>query len=263
MAYNATMSSSLEDDWNTDERRAQGSNEFSIKKNDQGGVDVTIDGETISYSATDVDGDYGWSKETEDGLNRDLYTAIGGTAEEVLAGAGRRPYHQIWSYFWDTGNESRLHGVAVVGAETRSEALEGKANATYSGWGLANIYPDDEAAAGYERARIEGELNMAADFNASTISGAITDLSTETRSNGTWSASQAIAGSVAMDNAAIAGNEFSGNLTPSANLTATVGDFTGTYAGKFFGPNGEEVGGVLSITGDDAVGTGFFSADED
>ncbi|GLQ52821.1 hypothetical protein [Devosia nitrariae] len=44
---------------------------------------------------------------------------------------------------------------------------------------------------------------------------------------------------------------------------AAAGDFTGTYGCKFFGPNGEEVGGVLSITGDGAVGSGFLSANQD
>lgn len=264
MAYNANMSSSLEDDWNTDERRAQGAAEFSIRKNDQGGVDVTIDGETESFSAADLeDAGFGWQKELDDGLYRSVHTWTGTNAEEVLAGDAWTPYHQVWGYFWDTGDESDLRGFAVVGSETEADVLEGKANATYSGWSVAEMYPDDEAAADDERARMEGDLTMSADFNAATISGAITDLSTKTRVNDTWSNSQALAGSVSMDSTAISGNGFSGNLTPSADLTAVVGDFTGTYGGKFYGPNGEEVGGVLSITGDDSVGAGFFSADQD
>lgn len=276
-AYDANMSSGLAGTWDSNNSRwkdneAPGhrTSEFSIKRNGQGGVDVTIDGETVSYASADQDGDFGWKQTDGDGNYRELYSWTD-TADKVLSGTSNvASYHQLWRYFWDKpqggGLSDEQFGFAVVGAETRPEALAGKANATYSGYGHMEFYPADVADAGYNRAAQRGDLTMQADFAAGQISGNLGNLQTRANVGGTWTGWTAANGSISLDTAPIVGNGFSGTLTASNDLVIDPGvgaSTDSTYAGKFYGPSGEEVGGVFSITTEKATGTGAFSAKQD
>lgn len=268
-AYNGQMSSSA--------RRTDGvwashaSPEFSIKKNDQGGVDVTLGDEMVSFTPADLqfpddpDQSDGWEKEDQDGNYRGVF-AEGGMLGEVLSGNGDSDYHQVWAYFWRTEGGETFNGHAVVGTETKESALEGKANATYSGWASSDIY--EKGSDSFDRRRVEGDVTMTANFDAGKISGTIDNLRTNERIDGQWVHDNwddlpSLDGSMSMNETDIEGNQFSGSLTPDAALAASTGDFDGTYGGKFYGENGEEVGGVISIDEDAAIGTGFFTAEQD
>ena len=56
MAYNSLMSAAVEHDFDAGETRALDDTIFSIAANDQGALDVTIDGVTHSFAAADIGG---------------------------------------------------------------------------------------------------------------------------------------------------------------------------------------------------------------
>lgn len=262
-AYNEQMSSSA--------RRTEGvwastaSPEFSVKKNDQGGIDVTLGDEMVSFTPADRevpsdpgDPSYGWEKSYDDGNFRGVFTSsdTGGGADDVLNGNTRYAHHQVWSYFWGTDGGETFNGHAVIGTETQASALEGKANATYHGWARADLYA--KGSDSFDRTRITGDVELNADFGAGEISGAIGDMRTATRTGGVWGPESNVAGFVNMNTAKIDGNSFSGTM--SGNGTPFDDFDGGSYGGKFYGENGEEVGGVLSLEDEDVVGSGFFTA---
>ncbi|MCT7375813.1 transferrin-binding protein-like solute binding protein [Chelativorans salis] len=226
---------------------------LTIKKNDEGGVDVSVDGIEVSYSASDLSDDgYGWQQG-----DFGLYTRSADSAEDALAGKAAYDHHQVWSYFWSTG-EGALNGLAVIGTETKASALTSEATATYSGYAHADLYT--KGSDSFDRERVRGALDMTARFDEGKISGSISSLQDRVTDD-------TIAGSVSMNETDIDGNAFSGSLTPDAALAGVVGDFEGNYAGKFYGPGGEEVGGVLSFGSDaedgELIGAGMFSAGKD
>ncbi|WP_404404064.1 transferrin-binding protein-like solute binding protein [Pelagibacterium halotolerans] len=263
MAYNASMSRSAVKTgdgnwvWLSDPEAP----EVSFELNDQGGVDVTIDGTTVSFSASDLNGEFGWQSG-----NNGIYTWSAESAQQALDGDGFGEYHQVWSYFWDTGEET-LNGYAVIGTETTSDAVAARtASATYSGWAVADSYTVGSDS--NDRTRLSGDLTLAADFDAGTIGGTVDDISVKAQSGGSWGAATALTGTIALETATISGNGYTGTLTPDATfLTETsMSEFDGTYGGKFYGPDAEETAGTIGFSGsdgDDFVGTGFFSAVQD
>ncbi|WEX07525.1 transferrin-binding protein-like solute binding protein [Chelativorans sp. AA-79] len=234
--------------------------EFKITRNDQGGIDVTLGGETVSYAAADVSPDGNGFEKEPDGNWRALYTWSAPSAAEALSGQNvEYDSHQVWTYFWDTTDGGTTNGYAVIGTETRPSALEGKANATYSGYAVADVY--QKGSDSFDRLRYRGDVQMSADFAAGKIAGNIAGVTREARVNDAWTGNRVpVAGAIAMNEADIEGNSFAGTLTGDQAFVADIGEFSGTYGGKFYGKAGEEVGGILSINDADSVGSGFFSA---
>ena len=101
---------------------------------------------------------------------------------------------------------------------------------------------------------------MWANFEAARISGRISEISARR-----WSERyQQWTGlddtdipfvEVDMTETEIEGNGFEGRLMVNSETA-------GTYSGKFFGPRGEEVGGVLHTEDGDTVGVGYFTGNE-
>jgi hypothetical protein len=240
---------------------------FSIKKNGDG-VDVTVNGETVTFTAADVgntdpeDPQYGWEK-TEGDRFVDLYSYNG------KKDASDTGYMQVWGYD-GSDSDGFTRGYAVVGLETPEEKLadkaEAKATATYKGTARADTL---QALDNSEGSRVRGDLTLNADFGAGTVAGSIDNLQARSKgadTNGNWTNWQAAAGKIELGNTAISSTGFSGgaiSLDDTAKNTFTTDLSGSTYSGRFYGPDANQVGGVMNIVGTNEegkkiVGTGFL-----
>lgn len=226
--------------------------DVSIKKNDQGGVTLTVDGVEQVFTSADISSD-GYGYDISDAAN-DKYVSVftyrDASAADTLDPSNPN-YAQMWEYNTNqvsAGGNPNLTGFVVVGTETKPEDIAGLPTATYNGRLYVKFRPD----AGYDggiTGRLSGDVAMTADFGAGEVSGSVGNLQLREPSTGT---SVATAGSIAMDPAAISGNGFSGSLTPSGSFAGPSGALVmtdGAYAGTFFGPAAEEVGGAITMQG--------------
>lgn len=173
------------------------------------------------------------------------------------------------------GNEFGSELRAVMGAETQDAMIgdlhDASATASYSGFGAIDVRRAD-AGWNIYNGNISGDVDMTADFGASTISGAMSNLFYEERAGSTVTDSYGVAGSILMDEAKIKDNAFKGTLSADAALAAdddgiaTVAGSVG-YSGAFYGPQAEEVGGTFqgsgSFEGTDYLASGAFTANID
>lgn len=221
---------------------------FELVKNADGELTMMVNGKEYAFTTADRDpsGDGYVVDEADHYAN--LFNDRG-SIDDALD-TTKDQYAQVWGYYvWD-GTEPNTWGQAIVGTETRPDALGSLPTATYNGYAQINM----TEAEGYvdwntSMKRVNGDLEMTADFGAGTISGQITNMGYRAPGAATW---DPIAGSVAMDSTAISGNGYSGSLTPDADLQTSLdlsADTTGTYDGKFYGPSAEEVAGILTLTG--------------
>lgn len=181
---------------------------------------------------------------------------------------------QSFSYFQDTQFDDNLarSGFAVIGAETRASELDALGDvATYDGFSLFYIRQDGLDDADYKY-NARADVSLTADFGSDTIGGEGTF--DKLLINGAPVDFDAASGYVFL-NTTIQGNAFSGNIGANDALLAdtTLEDGgvlssiieASEYSGVFFGPNGEQIGGVAS--GSATVGEngyimyGIFDAD--
>ena len=156
-----------------------------------------------------------------------------------------RRYFQIFA--WDTGE---LRGYASVGALTPSQTLVNLGSATYEGHLIAerhNNFTDPDFRA--VRDWIWGELTLNADFSASTIMGS-TDTLWVLPPDGTWTQAPDT-NSIAISNGNIHGSRFHAewagqDTDASSAMEDSFRGFEGSMLGEFYGPGGEEVGGVFT-----------------
>ncbi|MCT8998338.1 transferrin-binding protein-like solute binding protein [Chelativorans intermedius] len=264
-AYDGKMSSTL----HHEDVRRHDSAKVSIKKNDAGGIDVTVNGKTESYSSTHVSDD-GYGFESDDG-HRNIYTWSAPSAQDAVNGTGGYPYHQIWGYHWwdPESDDPGMFGFAVVGTETTSEVVAARTDkATYSGTAFIRSYGSDGSV--HDRTDIKGDLSLTAEFDEGKISGLVNNVEGRERVNdvnGPWTA--VTGGEIALQEADISGHGYEGKIAPNDTFNTALGvtEIDGTYRGKFFGPDAEETAGVISASGvadgEDFIATGSFSADED
>ncbi|MDP3195418.1 transferrin-binding protein-like solute binding protein [Tabrizicola sp.] len=232
----------------------------SVTLNDEGGLDLTIGGQTIRFIASDL---------TEDGNGFELPDGTAGIwswdgesiADALDPAAGR--YSLVFDYYSDNEDGTGRNGFLVVGTETADADLRALPTATYQGYARIRVAPTtgfNDYAADVSEAR--GDVTMVANFGAGTVSGAVTNmagraprLEDPTR---TWTPFD---GGLTMEQAAITGNGFTGAITADAGFAAAVGtiDAGSSYSGTFFGPGGEEVGGGINVTGTGAEdGQGYL-----
>lgn len=224
---------------------------FAVAKNSKGGVDVTMNGTTFSYAANEREGSNGYVQ-SEGGRVRHA-----GTWESQ---ADKHGFSQLWSYSYEETEHSVHSGFAVVGLETKPDVLVNKPSATYrgtmGGHTIAGPMQGD-----WRQLVSKGTDSTVLDvkFGANpTISGTISNMQIRDSVNDGkgWGPFRDMAGTLTLESAPITGNGYEGTVTADAAFINSVG-FTkfenGKYAGRFYGPNGEETAGVISA--DNNVGS--------
>lgn len=247
--------------------------DVAIKKNASGELSLIIDGVEQAFTTADrfiePDGSsFGYDINDPAGNRFIGLFSQNGELDTVLD-PNNPSYLQVWSFSTNQvgpdPNANEPRGFAVVGTETQAAALASLPSATYSGYAQIDTYPTTGFVnSATSRSRVNGDLSMAADFGAATIFGSIGNLD----GNGPGQPNAPIAGSIAMDQTAISGNGFAGTLTPDATFLADTGvsGTTGSYAGTFYGPSADQLGGTMTLTGSENGqafnGIGFFRGDQ-
>lgn len=158
----------------------------------------------------------------------------------------------------------------TYGARTWPSNLSALGSASYEGSILGNIWDTGDPGRRTGSDLVRGTLTLHADLDDGGIGGQIFDFRLFDRGadDPSW---QALADSNAID---IAGRitqgrftaDWSGRDSGGAPAEDSVRGFTGTMLGAFYGPAGEEVGGVLrghrdaTVTTPEQILNGFFSA---
>ncbi len=153
---------------------------------------------------------------------------------------------------WQTNNITRV-GFTTVGIPTPISAVESQtAMATYTG--DLEIQFEIIARNSNNVQYRANDLSMTVDFDENTIEG-----QANFSNRG---------GSITFNPAPINGNGFTGDITLSDRVRTRfdlTGNSIGHYAGNFFGPNAEDLAGVIGFNGKngeaDKFGTGGFRAD--
>ena len=170
--------------------------------------------------------------------------------------------HYFRQGFWDVLNNYTVQdnvgfaGSAVVGVPTPAERLASLGSATYVGHidGLlrnnytADLWWDEGDAQGITES-IRGDMTLTAEFSDGSIGGSVSNLRrfeslTEViRYDGT--------NSISISDGEIDGNRFHAmwqgqDDNMSSAPENSVRGFEGSMLGEFYGPQGEEVGGVLT-----------------
>ena len=231
----------------------------TISRNDAGGLDLTIGGQTFSFSSADVTDD-GYGFQLPDG-SAGIWTWSADSMAAALDPA--YPDHQlVFDYYADFSESGGVNGFAVIGTEAAVAALANLPTATFSGYTRIRLAPQT----GFTNwdnsvSEAEGDVSLTANFGSGTVSGAITNIGgrapfTEDPDR-TWTA---LDGEVTMAEAAITGNGFTGGLSGDAAFNANVGtlDPGSSYSGTFFGENADEVAGGINVTGADPDGGKFL-----
>ncbi|KQZ78206.1 hypothetical protein ASD64_12730 [Mesorhizobium sp. Root157] len=96
-AYQTTFADGTEENPNTGQAIAPPT--FSIKKNGSGAVDMTVNGQTVSFAASGLVDNEGWEKYTDpdNTYEGSLWTHSANTASEAIDGTDTN-YLQVWNY---------------------------------------------------------------------------------------------------------------------------------------------------------------------
>lgn len=151
-------------------------------------------------------------------------------------------------YFGDFGS-------AVVGSATNPSVLGDFTSKSYDGVFVAEFNPQQYAdglrSGRADRHRLTGDLQFTANFESNNISANVSNIEERVYSQQeNISSGNNIIGSLNLTAGNIVGNTFSGAVSAESALLTSLNatSLTGQYNGKFFGPDAEEVGGVLSGT---------------
>ncbi|MFT5800121.1 MAG: hypothetical protein ACI84R_004204 [Candidatus Azotimanducaceae bacterium] len=241
----------------------------AVSKNAAGELTATLNGESREFTVTDrqIEGDgntYGYEFEAANGTTFSIFH-FGGSLEELLTeGNGFGTIVSVGADLGPDGDTLYHRSFAAIGGETADLALsEITGSATFDGNGRIDFYPtEDFINSGTSRGRLRGDVTMTANFDAGEISGAIQDLTLQAPGA---SERAAIGGQVDFNTAEFEANTFAGAVTGNAALAASgiVLNDDAAYNGAFFGPDADEVHGVISATGSldgkDMNAIGYFT----
>ncbi len=168
--------------------------------------------------------------------------------------------------YYDSGNY--ITGFATMGIQTDASVVEAQtAVAIYRGYGSMQTYQDLGNSYSYRLGRGTGlAINMSVDFDANTIEGI--GRRTESDFPATDSQPRFLDKIVTFNSTPIVGNGFDGTFTMNSELRDSYGltdNPTGQYKGNFFGPNADDLAGVMEFNGvatdDNVFAIGGFRAD--
>jgi len=236
-----------------------------IRKNDQGGLDlITPNNGTFVFTAADLSPDGGGFRLPDGSAGIYAYNAA---MLDALGADGVERYSLAFDYWYDYGDgDFSRNGYVVVGTETADSALRTNTTATYAGETQIYVAPSE----GFDEwdtdvSEIYGDVTLTANFGSATVSGGVDGMHRRepnaVNPSGDWTPFD---GSLTLGSANIVGNGFEGGaVTADADFAANVGTVGAgsSYAGTFFGPNAEEVGGGIILTGDANNLTGIPDGD--
>ncbi|MEO9466769.1 transferrin-binding protein-like solute binding protein [Sulfitobacter pontiacus] len=239
----------------------------SIKRNDDGALTVTIDGEELAFTPADVNGEGDGYEVEVDGKSAAVYNFNGPVEELLTAGNG---FAQVVNIFRSSENaEGHVSGdstFAILGTETADADLKDLPKAQYSGRSRVNVVPNSGFESNREsRFKVRSEVAMTADFGAGEVWGTIGNTTVEDPETGDI---DSVGGTVSMDKSSFDNNGFAGTLTPDETFIdeLDVVSLSGNYSGAFYGPDADEVAGVMTwdlVAPDRPLnGSGFFTADK-
>jgi len=218
----------------------------SISSDGAGGFDVVyiVDGERreLSFAADSYDSD-DFAFVTDD---RETFLF---SYTDSFSGEDRNAASSEFDYFDINGFTApadasgvRTRTLFVYGAETDRDALP-SGSATYTGRIRADAY-DEEGDPATSRARVRGALSLTADFDEGEIGGSITNLTADDDSG------DLVGERIDIVDGRIDGSGFRAELDGVGNSIEDGGidELEGLMLGQFYGPGGEEVGGVLTAT---------------
>ena len=231
----------------------------SIRRNSGGGYDITGHNEnspddevTAQFLPEHCNEDGCSIPSNEDGIEYYLWTELA-------------PYTQILSlnsefdYFgvlgldaWGLPDGKGQRNYIVFGVGTPAAAVPTQGEAIYhDGWFLANAYRQSSSSSDF-RQRISGPVRIVANFDMSSLSGRIFSIrgaEPGSRDRVSWptssfSISEGKVNSEGQFTATLTGLDSNSN-TP---FSESVRGFVGQILGQFFGPNAEELSGVVSAS---------------
>ena len=148
-----------------------------------------------------------------------------------------------------TGDQFR--GYSVYGAQTRPQNLP-TGSATYYGRMSASVWLGDNSEPYPEdRQYVYGTVVLSADFDNSEVDGLIDDLYVQVGDFSTPSEAMGTGNSIDISNGVIADSGFTADWTAmdtdvNSAPEDSIRGFAGTMLGQFYGPEAEEVGGVMN-----------------
>ena len=202
--------------------------------------------------------------ERPDGARFWLHGTLGSfDGEQRNLGSPYFEYHDIYSA-GGSGHGATNRQYLAFGARTQDANLP-VGTASYSGVVRAESHPTDSLESPGMRGRLEGNWRLTADFSESTLRGDIRLL--VVRPPGGESGWRVLPHTTyfRIENGQIVNGQFTASLSgvdsrPHPARDETVEGFEGDMLGEFYGPGGEEAGGVLRAarSSDNRVLTGAF-----
>ena len=223
----------------------------SVTQDDMGGLSVTfvIDGEmtTVAFTMDELEN-------FDELLVGDRYYQVGPWTFSNSNPLQRQYFDTYgWGTWTDTDPEVS-EGHFVYGARTRTENLMALGSASYQGYMTGDLWNSDGNSPRYatHNNQIWGVLSLEADFDDSTIDGQVNELWTQSsREAGREWYQLPDTNSVAITDGVIDEGRFTADwMGQDTNADSPASDsvrgFEGDMLGEFYGPNGEEVAGVLN-----------------
>ncbi len=175
-----------------------------------------------------------------------------------ISGGGQLDLTTAWDYLSvgqlsvsNSGNPQRT--LIVFGVSTPPASVPTQGRAVYDGGHFrADAYRDDDASNDF-RQRYSGTVRIVANFDMSALEGTIHAVSGSepgSSSRESWPTSR-----FTISGGRIENGQFTATLTgvdsdPNRPWEESVRGFLGQVVGRFFGPNAEELGGVVSAVRD-------------
>lgn len=243
---------------------------FSAKKNFIGGLDVEVDGKTVSLRKDEVVSATAWYKSTGTTNNTRFSLSLWNAGRDarggLLTNAAGQNFHKIVGYDFTDGTKIQSRGHVVYGEATSFADLQAlKKTATYEGYFSVFMTKKDMDSDHYDRnsAIMSGGAEFIADFDNNKISGTSTNVTMREAGSNNFSNQNF---DVRFQTTDIV-NDGAGGVIYYGALASDHDRIDGAeYKGSLFGPDAQEVAGIITgdtvenATGDDYVVDGFFSA---
>ena len=143
-------------------------------------------------------------------------------------------------------NDANLRNYMTFGSRTSTENLP-MGVATYVGYMDSDTYVIDDPG---QRGRIRGSVNLTTNFNAGTMEGKIRNLRTWSSSDNAYldmpETTRFEIRNATLADGRILADVVGADSDVNAINSASVRGYEGTILGEFYGPGGEEFGGVVS-----------------